>query len=115
MTNKYLLEQGRKIENEHELQEGHLYLAILGGGEYNGFVMPSENRISRNGCTRLVEFAVWHVPEKGQAGRIKFETIILDDFAFNSDILGVVEPREDSDVRMDVEKGLGIRRRDLVA
>ena len=65
---KYLLENGERITDFSELNEGETYALGWGKEGYRGFVMPSDEKITKNkGNWTLNSVRLYQIPERGGA------------------------------------------------
>ena len=108
LSDKYLQENGNRIHSLGEVQPGELLAVGLGSEGYRGFVVP-ENMVKLNGDCTYARTLVYEVPSlrNPEHSRTEMQRIVFDSMV--TDILGVYEPKQGSELRATLLEKLGIR------
>ena len=112
MIEKYLLKQGERITDPRQLVPGEIYAVGYGVQGFKGFVMPERERLIENESKEieLKGIDVYSLASKcpGDKPWIEKDTT-LDFGVITMKHLGVIRPREGSEMRIEIERGLGVR------
>ena len=110
MIEKYLLENGERITDPSQLVPGEIYAVGYGVQGFKGFVMPEKERLIENDFEELElrDIEVYSLASKCPGDKPGKEYVDIDFGYITMECLGVIKPYEGSEIRKNIEEGLGV-------